>query len=404
VAGGRDRLRSLLVVSELALALVLLVGAVLMIRSLQQLQVVDKGFDASNVLTARTRLPRAISTDTARWHGFFSDARDRLARLPGVQSAAVSLLLPLSDRSWERAIWPEGVPPIPGTGQSVLYNIVSPEYFRTLGVGLVKGRGFTEADRSGSPLVAIIDESMAARFWPGEDPINKRVTLENTTGGHDGEAIYRTVVGVAKNVRHYELANPSRIQVYIPFSQINMGFGPTLSFVIKSATTATAQIQPVRQTVTGLNPDVPVTDLQPMQDYVDAGLAGNRALVELLGAFGAIALLLASIGIFGVMSYTVAQRTREIGVRIALGATRSQVLGWVTGRALLLCAIGVGVGSVIAAGLSRLLTRLLFNVSPLDLRVYFGVALLLLVAALTAAFLPARRAAGVDPIEALRGD
>jgi predicted permease len=404
VSGARDRLRSLLVVSELALALVLLVGAALMIRSLQQLQMVDKGFDPTQVLTARTRLPRSISSDTAVWHRFYSDALDRLKVMPGVKSTAASLLLPLSDRSWERGIWPEGVPPTPGTGQSVLYNIVSPDYFATLGVPIIKGRGFTDADRSGSSLVAIIDETMAERFWPGQDPVNKRVTLERTMGDHSGDPIYRTVIGVAKNVRHYELATPSRIQVYIPLAQIGMGFGPTLAFLVKSATTATAQIPPVGQALASLSPDVPVTDLLPMQDYVDAGLAGNRALVQLLGTFGAIALMLASIGIFGVMSYTVAQRTREIGVRIALGATRAQVLGWVTGRALVLCGLGVAAGSVIAAGLSRVLTRLLYNVSPLDMRIYVGVAFVLLVAALAAAILPARRAAGVDPIEALRGE
>jgi putative ABC transport system permease protein len=268
----------------------------------------------------------------------------------------------------------------------------------------VKGRGFTPADRLGASPVAIIDETMAARFWPGGDPLNKRVTLERTMGGHEGEPIYRTVIGVTRNVRHYTLSNPSRIQVYIPMAQVLMGVGPTLSLIAKTSSPPATLIPSVRQAIGELNPDVPLANIETMQEYMDAGLAGNRALVKLLGAFGATALLLASIGIFGVMSYTVAQRTREIGVRMALGATRGAILGWVARRALLLCGIGLAAGTVAAAGLSRFLRGVLYQVSTLDLSVYAGVALLLLIAALAAALLPAKRAAGVDPIRALRSE
>jgi predicted permease len=400
----RDGLRSLLVVTELALALVLLVGAALMIRSLQQLQAVDKGFDATNVLTARTDIPREKYTTAERWRGFYQQSAEQISSLPGVRGVALSLLLPLSERSWERAIWPEGVPPVHGTGQSVLYNIVSGGYFDALGVKIVRGRPFTDADRDGAVPVTIIDETMAARFWPGQDAVGKRVTFETTGGAHDGEPVYRTVIGVARNVRHYELNNPSRIQVYIPFTQLLMASTPDLAFVVKTSVPPATLIQPLRQVIATVDADVPVSNLQQMQDYVDGSLSGSRALVQLLSAFGATALLLASIGIFGVMSYTVARRTREIGVRMALGATRAEVLQWVAGRALALCGIGVVVGSVVAAGVSRVLTRLLFQVSALDMRVYLEVALVLLAAGLLAALLPARRAASVDPVTALRSD
>ena len=404
IAGARDGLRSLLVVTELSLALVLLVGAGLMIRSLQELQAVDKGFNAANVLTARTDLPRPKYAGVDRWRGFYQQSAEQIAALPGVRAVGLSLLLPLSERSWERGIWPEGVPPVHGTGQSVLYNVVSPDYFDALGVQIVDGRGFNDADRDGSVPVTIIDETMATRFWPGQEAVGKRVTFETSGATHDGEPIYRTVVGVARNVRHYELNNPSRIQVYIPFGQLMMTSGPDLAFVVKTTAPPANLIQPLRQVIASVDPDVPLSDLQQMQDYVDSSVAGSRALVQLLSAFGATALLLASIGLFGVMSYSVARRTREIGVRMALGASRTEVLRWVAARALGLCGLGVIVGSVVAAGLSRLLTRLLFQVSPLDLRIYLDVSLVLLAAGLLAALLPARRAAGVDPVIALRND
>ncbi|MBI4501724.1 MAG: ABC transporter permease [Gemmatimonadetes bacterium] len=343
-----------------------------------------------------TALPEVRALDE------FFTGKVRLRAEPGVRSAAAALLLPLSERSWERGIWPEGVPPIPGTGQSVLYSIVSPEYFQTLGVSIVQGRAFDETDRPGAPAVAIIDETMAARFWPGENAVGKRVTFEMTAGTHEGDPIYRTVIGVAKNVRHYELASPSRIQVYVPWTQILAGGRPELALTAKTTARPAALIPTMRRVVAELDRDVPVSDVQTIQDYVESGLSGSRALGDLLSVFGAMALLLASVGIFGVMSYTVAQRTREIGVRMAIGATRAEVLRWVTSRALVLSATGAALGIGAAAALSRLLSRMLFQVSPLDPLTFAGVVVLLLGAALLAALLPARRATSVNPVEALR--
>ncbi|MBI4503049.1 MAG: ABC transporter permease [Gemmatimonadetes bacterium] len=401
-SGGRDQLRNGLVVSEMALAVVLLIGAGLMLKTIDRLRHADKGFDPSHVLSARVLLPSPAYDDTTRWSNFYSGALERLRATPGVTGAAVSQLVPLSRRSWERGIWPEGVPATPGTGQSVLFNIVSADYFRTLGVEVVKGRPFTESDREGAPLVAIIDESMTARFWPNHDPVGKRVTFEKTGGGHMGEPIYRTVVGVAKNVRHYELANPSRIQVYVPWVQRGFGGTPELAIMIKTSGPPREMGTTLRRIVADLDRDVPVSDVRTVDDYVESGLSANRTLGDLLGTFAAIALALSAVGIFGVMSYTVAQRTREIGVRMAIGATRTEVLRWVTGRALLLAVLGAAIGLAAAAALSRVLAGLLYQVSPLDPTTFAGVAALLIGAALAAALVPAQRATSVDPVEALR--
>jgi putative ABC transport system permease protein len=403
-ASGRQRLRSTLVVTEVSLSLILLIGAGLMLKSLQNLRHTDKGFDPANVLSARTGLPDARYPTKESWLGFFDELLPRVAVLPGVRTAALSLLLPLSNRSWEMGILPDNVPFDPTRRESVLYNIVSLDYFRAMGIPRLKGRGFTDADRDGAPPVAIVDETMANRFWPGEDPIGKRVTWENAEGSTDANQIpvYRTVVGVVKNVRHYELANPSRIQVYVPLHQTLRVSGTSLHVILRTDVEPASLATALRRELAALDPDVPLVAVRPLGEYVDGDLAGNRVMSVLLATFSGVALLLAGVGIFGLVSYTAAQRSREIGIRMALGADAAEVLGWMARLGLGLAGTGVAIGILAAAGLTRLLRTLLYQVSPLDPLLYAGLAVLLIAVALVASYLPARRAARTDPAVVLK--
>jgi putative ABC transport system permease protein len=400
-ATGSGRLRSALVVAEVALALVLLVGAGLMVRSLAHLNGVDKGFQADGVLTGSVPAPDARSSDRERWLGFYGELRDRSADLPGVRAAALALLLPLSDRSWELRIHPEGVPVLRETGQSVLFNMVSPEYFEALRVPILRGRGFLVSDREGANPVTIIDETMAVRFWPDEDPIGHQVTFETDSAG---APVYRTVVGVAANVRHYELEQPSRIQAYVPVAQAGRRWGANLRLILRTEGAPALLVSPLRNVVTTLDAEAPLADARPLDDLVASATAADRALTRVLTAFAGGALALAALGIFGVMSYAVTRRTREIGIRMALGAARRDVLGWIGGRALGLTMAGVAVGLAAAAALTRLLRGLLYEVSPLDPLILVGATAALTAVALVAAYVPARRASRVDPVAALSAE
>jgi len=396
---GRGGLRQALVVVEVALALVLLVSAGLMLKSLDRLINVDKGFDATGVLTGAIGAGSGARPDAERWRAFYGGLQERAERLPGVTSAAFALLLPLANRSWELRIHKEGVPVEPETGQSVLYNVVSPEYFETFGVPLLRGRSFGPGDREGAVPVTIIDETMAKQFWPGEDPLGKRVTFEMATDS--GPPVYRTVVGVAKNVRHYELMQPSRIQAYVPLDQSARRTGMTLRFGIRTTGNPAELTAPLRAMVTAADPDAVLWQVEPLAGYVDRATAQSRAMTRVLAVFGAGALGLAALGIFGVMSYAVTRRTREIGIRIALGAAPRNVMGWVGGQAMKLTVLGLVLGVAAAAALTRVLGKALFEVSPLDLMTYVWVTVALGATALLAAWLPARRALKVDPVKVL---
>ncbi len=395
--GSKQRLLGGLVVVETALAIVLLVGAGLMIRSFARLNRVDLGFSRGQVLSAAPQPSDARIPTRDAWYSFYQNLEERAAQLPGVRSSALALLVPLAHRSWERMIWPEGTPVEDATGQSVLYNIVSPSYFPTLGVPLIRGRNFQASDRNGSPLVTIVDETMAARFWPGQDPIGKRVTFEEDSAK---APIYRTVVGVSRNVRHYRVTAPSRIQVYIPFAQTGPRFGMHLRVLVAGDHPISA-VAPLRKLLAELDPDAPLSDVSEVGALVDAAMAPSRALTSVLTVFGAAALALAALGIFGVMSYLVLRRTREIGIRMALGATGGEILQWVAGRALRLALLGIGLGLVVTAASTRLLRQVLFEVDPLDPLTILAVVAVLGAAAGLAVWLPARRASRVDPVKVL---
>jgi putative ABC transport system permease protein len=291
------------------------------------------------------------------------------------------------------------VPPDPATGQSVLYNIVSPEYFPVLRVPILSGRGFDRTDRAGSTLVAMIDETMAERFWPGGDPIGQQITIGEQDSS--GATVYRTVIGVTRNIRHYQLTQASRIQVYVPFDQTYRRWGMGIRLLLATTGTPATVVEPLRTLVTQLDPDIPVNEARPLDQLVSGAMSQNRAMTRVLTVFGTTALALAALGIFGVMSYLVARQTREIGIRIALGAAAADVTRWIGGRALRLTAMGTAIGVIGAIGLTRLLEKALFEVNPLDPVAFGWAAVGLGVVAMVAALLPARRATRVDPVTVL---
>jgi putative ABC transport system permease protein len=406
VGKGRQRLRSALVIGEVALSLVLLIGAGLMIQSLGQLRSVDKGFDAENVFTARVQLPRIrYDGQEAAW-AFYQELIDRVEALPGATAASLSQIVPLQGNSWENFIFPEGVEFEQENGRSVLYHMITPGHFETLGIPILRGRGLTTADREGNERVVVVDERMADMFWPGEDPIGKRVTYETEEVPEDFEGdaprLWRTVIGVTRNTRHYELESPSRVQLYVPIQQSGTGWTTSMYVLVKTPGDPLAMTEQVRRELALMDPDVPLTSIETMEGYVDQAMAGSRAMGRMLTVFSAVALFLSAIGIFGVMSFSVVQRLREIGIRMALGAKAGDVVRMVSRQGLVLTLVGVGLGLAAAFGLTRLMSSILYGVSPADPLTYGGFALFLVAVSLLAAWLPARRATRVDPVIVLR--
>jgi putative ABC transport system permease protein len=406
VGKGRQRLRSGLVIGEVALSLVLLIGAGLMIQSLGQLQKVDKGFKPENVFTARVQLPRIRYEDQAAAWSFYQEFIERVEALPGATSASLSQIVPLQGNSWENFIFPEGVEFEQENGRSVLYHMITPDHFKTLGIPIIQGRGFNLADREGAERVIVVDERMAEQFWPGENPIGKRVTYETEEVPDDFEGdaprLWRTVIGVAQNTRHYELESPSRVQMYVPIQQSGRGWTTSMYVLVKTPGDPLLITDLVRRELGLMDPDVPLTDVETMEGYVDQALAGSRAMGRLLTVFSAVALFLSAIGIFGVMSFSVVQRLREIGIRMALGAKAGDVVRMVSRQGLNLTLIGVALGLVAAFGLTRLMASILYGVSPADPVTFGGVAVFLVGVSFLATWIPAQRATRVDPVIVLR--
>ena len=403
---SRSRLRSVLVVTEVALSVILLVGAGLMIQSLQHLRTVDKGFQEDGLLTARVSLPRSRYPDQSTSWAFFRELHQRVAALPGVERASLTQILPLGGNSWELRVYPEGMPVTPENESSVLYYMVTPEHFELFDIPLVAGRGFGTQDRNGGVDVAIIDESMAERFWPGEDAVGKRLTLQertDTTGvGGEPQLVYRTVVGVVKNVRHYELENPARITVYVPFENTRRSWSGSLTLAVSTPGDPSTLAEPIRSELAALDPQLPLSQVRTMEGVVDAAMSAPRSLGTLLTVFGLVAVILSAIGLFGLMSFTVAQRFRDIGIRMALGASARRVIANISGRGVGLAAAGVVLGLLGAIGLGRVMAGLLFEVNPLDAWTFLMVSAFLLGVAALAAWIPALRATRVDPAVVLR--
>ncbi len=411
--GGRHRLRSLLVVAEIALSLVLLVGAGLMMRSFISLQSVNAGINPEGVLTMYIALPGAKYRAPEKRIAFFSQLLERVRAIPGVKSAGSNSGLPLAGNNWGRSLTVEGFPVLSVGGAPVINHcVISPGYFSAMGISILKGRDFDERDTRTAPKapqlaardevmsgpstgVTIIDERLAREYWPDEDPIGKRIRF----GPPEDNEPWHTIVGVVAEVKHQRLDASTRESVYLPFAQMPIGGS---SLAIRTAGRPESLITAVRAQVRELDSDLPLTRVMPMTEVVARSVWQPRLYTALFGVFAAVALILATVGIYGVMSYAVTQRTREIGLRMALGAQKQDVLKLVVGHGVAITAIGVGVGLVAAVALTRLMSSLLFGVSTTDPITFAAVSVLLAGVALAACFVPARRAAKVDPMVALR--
>jgi putative ABC transport system permease protein len=407
--GGRDsasgsrgnRIRDLLVIAEVAVSLILLIGAGLLINSFLRLRNVDPGFRTDKLLTMQVELPAQKYPDQARRSAFYTELTSRIEALPGVNSAAVTNWIPLVRQGDSIGFSIEGRPdPAPGQGKrpTVVTRVTSPHYFQTMGIQLMQGRVFNEQDKVDSPAVAVINETMARRFWPGEDPVGKRITPGSLTSPDPDD--WLTIVGVAKDVRQFELVADPKPQMYISYAQA--GFFAPRHLVVSTAVEPLSLAASVRRTIWEIDKDQPVSNIRTMEDVLSDSIARQRFSMLLLGIFAAVALVLAAVGIYGVMSYSVAQRTREIGIRMALGARRGDVLMLTVGGGLKLVLIGVVIGLVAAFVLTRVMSSLLFGVSATDPTTFVIISLILVSVAVLASYIPARRATKVDPMVALR--
>ena len=363
----RNRVRRLLVVSEIALAMVLLVGGGLMIRSFLRLQSVDSGFNPRNVLTMIVSLAGSEHSTGPKRAAFFNQLIERVESLPGVESASAINHLPLVGDIWGLGFRIEGRPaPLPGEGPVGVYRIVRPNYFQTMGATIVAGRDFTERDNETANGVVIINEAMARRYWPGEDPIGKRIELSGE------ESRPREIVAIIKDVKQGDWAAKPRPEMYLPHLQAT---SPRyLTLVVRTSSEPLKLATAVQSEVWAIDKNLPVSEVMSFEQAISASIAQQRFNMLLLGIFAAVALLLAVVGIYGVMSYSVTQRTHEIGIRMALGARASDVLRMIVGQGMALVAIGIGVGLVGAFLLTRLMESLLFGVSVTDPATFIAIS------------------------------
>ena len=397
--GQRARLRSFLVVSEIAFAVVLLMCAGLLIRTVVQLQKVDPGFDYTHALKMDLGLPSLRYSTDEKKVAFYQELTKRVQSLPGVVNAGVVTPLPLAGGFDSTGFDVEHQPFQPGHEPMADRYIMTPGYLQALGIRLEQGRELTEQDAASAPLVMLVSESLATRFWPNQDPIGKRIKLPWNPGREDEP--WRTVVGVVKDVKQYGPDKPSEMALYLPHAQYPVSF---MSLVARTSGEPAEMIATVRKTVQGLDPEQVPTNVATMEDVMVDSIQSRRFPMFVLGGFAALALALAAVGIYGVMSYVVVQRTHEIGIRMALGARTGNVLRLIVGNALWLATAGILLGAVAALGLTRLMKSLLFGVVPTDVSTFVVVCLSLFVVALVACYLPARRATRIDPLLALRNE
>jgi predicted permease len=402
--GGRDaaggskgvRLRGLLVIAEVAVSFVLLIGAGLLISSFLHLRNLDPGFRADHLLTAKIDLPELKYPDREHRIPFFDDVIRRVSALPGVQSAAIAGNLPLTYNGDSMYIGVEGIPdPPPDQQRDVIYRAIGPGYFSTMGIPLVRGRDFTEQDSTETGYAVVVSEKMAKHFWPGQDPIGKRLKPGSTTS----DSPWREVIGVVKDVRQNDFVADPKLQMYMSYRQLK-SLAPN-ALVVRTSVDPMSLAMPLRNAVWAVDKDQPVSNIRSMEEIVSAAMARQRFSTMLLGIFAALALVLAAVGIYGVMSYSVAQRTREIGIRLALGAQRRDVLRMTMEQGLRLVSMGVGIGLVAAFILTRVMASLLFGVDATDPTTFIVIPLILMSVALLASYIPALRATKVDPMVAL---
>jgi predicted permease len=400
VGRARHRARSALIVTEVALALVLLVGSGLMIKSFQRLRTVDPGFDPHGVLTLRLDLPAAEYRDSAAILRFQQRLLERVRALPGVTAAGTAFPLPLSGSTPSSGTWIEDFPP--GDGQvwpQLGTRFVSPGTFSALRIPVIEGRVFDRLDPAQRATDIVVNKALAERYWPGASALGKRLSLDRP-----GEGIWYTIVGVVGDVHDAGLESPPTPSIYYPMVRVSSEeWAPrSISLVVRGGGTPAAFVAPIRAVVRSLDPNLPLAQVRPMSEVVERSIARTSFTMLLLVAAAAVALVLGSVGIYSVIAYVVSQRTREIGVRMALGATRHDVSRMVLGEGLAITSLGIAVGLAGALALTRLMLALLFGVSPTDPTTFVAVPALLTGVALLASWVPARRAARVEPLVAIR--
>jgi putative ABC transport system permease protein len=397
IGGRRAATRDALVVAEVATALVLLVGAGLMLKTLARLRAVEIGFRSDHLLTMGTMLPRSQYTDPARRLAFFERVIEGVRALPGVEGAAYNSLLPFQSPGNTQSFRVEGRPgPAPGEASDALLRVGDPQYLKTLGVRLLEGRLPDSRDIGGAPLVIVVNETLAKRWWPHESPLRHRIAMGSRP------PVWRTIIGVVKDVheRGYELE--MKPGVYIPYPQFLDTWAQPTSLMVRTKGDPAALAGAVRRVIASVDPTQPVSAVMTMDEILDRDVRDRSEQMTLLGAFAGLALLLASHGLYGVLSYAVTQRSREIGLRMALGASARGVMGMVVWRGLLLTGGGLAIGLVAALAATRLMKTLLYGVDAVDPATFAGVSALLGTIAVLACWIPARRAARVDPIVVLR--
>jgi putative ABC transport system permease protein len=398
----RQRFRNALVVAEMALAVVLLVGAGLMLRSLWSLQRLELGFDPSRVLTMSVALPAATYQTPEHIVNFYSRLIERVRAVPGVQTAGAVRSLPLGATIGDFGLMVDGYVPPPGTGAKGDWQIATAGYIEAIGERVIRGRTILDTDVADGMLIALINEEMAAKYWSDRDPVGGRFKIG---GGNPAARPWVTVVGIVANVRHNGLTDVVKEKFYVPHTQWPRSVGNairSMTVVVKAERDAQSLASPVRQAIRELDPNLPVAMVRTMDEIVASTLSAPRFTGALLGVFAALALALSAIGIYGVLSYVVSRRTREIGIRLAIGAGRAQVLGLVLRSGLGFAIAGVANGLAAAAALSQAMTTLLHGVTPADPLTYAAVAVTLTVVAVAASLIPAWRAARVSPMRALR--
>ena len=397
-------IRNTLVVVQVALAFVLLIGAGLLIKSFSELQQVNVGFNRERLLTMQVSLPPAQYPRDNDIGGFYKEAFHRLSALPGVTSASAISQAPLAGGGPQFIFAVEGRPlPTPSEAPIASYRTVLPDYFQTMNIPLIKGRAFTEADDQTALQAVIINQNMAEQVWPGEDAVGKRLSVGVPGPGEQPD--WATVVGVVGNVKHTAIAGESGMQMYQPVVQspfLSLNMGRTMTFIVRSQIDTTSMVAPARSVFSDLNPTLPVSNIKTMETIVQDSVAPFRFNMFLLGLIAAIAIMLTVVGVYGVMNYAVAQRTREIGIRMALGARPGQVRSLILKQGLVLSAAGLAIGVGACFVFMRFIASLLFGVSTTDPVIFIAVALGLTIVSMTACYIPARKATKVDPLVALR--
>jgi predicted permease len=402
---GGNKLRSGMVVVEVALALALLAGAGLLIRTFFKLLDQYSGLRPENVLTMRTQLPRGKYREPYQRAAFYNDVLDRVSALPGVISAGYTTSVPLEWKGGTSGFVIEGRSSEEMAAQGLSYDAnhrqVSADYLKTMGIALKNGRYFSEADNAKSMPVVIVNQTMARQYWPNEEALGKRFKV----GDPDSENPWMTVVGVVADVRQMGVDEPVKAEMYIPFSQIktHVFFAPR-DLVIRTSVEPMSLVAAVRREVNAVDAEQPISNIRTMDEILGEQTASRRLGMSLLTAFAALALFLALLGIYGVLSYLVAQQTAEIGVRMALGAQKRDIIGLVMKKGMVMTSLGVGIGLAVSFALMRLMTNLLFGVGAYDPATLGTITLLITATALLACYIPARKAAKVDPLVALRDE